>query len=304
MKMINDLLVSTIIPTFQRAQCLKRAINSVLNQTYQNIEVVVVDDNDPVTEFRLETENLMSFYSNDKRVRYIKHEKNKNGAAARNTGILHAKGEIICFLDDDDWFLPQKIKIQLDKLISNKSFDGVYCGRMENGVLVTLTVSGDLKEQILLSEFIPATSTLMIYKSCLEDIGGFNINYRRHQDSELLLRFFKKYQIYSIPRSLIIMGPNKAENELHGKALEQLKNSYLAEFDEKINEINVRNKNFKKKVFASHFVKVFFDHLQNQHFILAVKIFFRLITNSAFFFMQYSWNHVLQWVRVNYRKHK
>lgn len=98
-------LVSVIIPTYKRPQMLGRAIDSVLSQNYENLEVVVVDDNTDDDEFRLETIRFMAKYASDSRVKYIKHRINQNGSSARNSGILHAKGEYIAFLDDDDFFL-------------------------------------------------------------------------------------------------------------------------------------------------------------------------------------------------------
>ena len=97
--------VSVIITTYKRADMLSRAINSVLNQTYKNIEVIVVDDNGNGSEYRLKTEIIMNKYSQIDNLKYIKHKENKNGSAARNTGIREATGDIICFLDDDDWNL-------------------------------------------------------------------------------------------------------------------------------------------------------------------------------------------------------
>ena len=95
--------VSVIIPTFKRPGELGRAINSVLAQTYSNIEVVVVDDNNDGDEFRKETELFMKRFESNDRVKYIKHTKNQNGSAARNTGIANSDGEFIAFLDDDDF---------------------------------------------------------------------------------------------------------------------------------------------------------------------------------------------------------
>ena len=84
--MNNYPLVSIVIPTYSRPLYLKRCIESVLNQTYSNIEIFVVDDNNPDTEFRRDTEKIMSEYLNHKNVTYLQHECNKNGSAARNTG--------------------------------------------------------------------------------------------------------------------------------------------------------------------------------------------------------------------------
>ena len=88
--MNENLKVSTIITTYRRADMLKRAIDSVLNQTYSNIEVIVVDDNDEKSEDRKNTEEIMTSYANNPKVKYIKHKVNMNGAAARNTGIKNS----------------------------------------------------------------------------------------------------------------------------------------------------------------------------------------------------------------------
>ena len=126
--MNKNLKVSTIITTYRRADMLKRAIDSVLNQTYSNIEVIVVDDNDEKSEDRKNTEEIMTSYANNPKVKYIKHKVNMNGAAARNTGIKNSTGEIVCFLDDDDWYLETKIEKQLEFLCKNKDYKAVYCG--------------------------------------------------------------------------------------------------------------------------------------------------------------------------------
>src|SRR5699024_12399636 len=102
------LKVSVIMPTYKRADMLERAINSVLNQTYNDVELIVVDDNNPNTVYRKETSKVMKKYKNYNRVRYIKHERNMNGAVARNTGIFYSTGELITFLDDDDWYDEKK----------------------------------------------------------------------------------------------------------------------------------------------------------------------------------------------------
>ena len=94
-------LVSVIIPTYNRPTYLRRCLESVLNQTYKNIEIFVVDDNNPETEARIETEKIMNEYVNGKNVTYLKHNFNKNGSAARNTGWKHSSGKYITFLDDD-----------------------------------------------------------------------------------------------------------------------------------------------------------------------------------------------------------
>ena len=89
--------VSVIIPSYKNADVIERAIESVLNRSYENFEIIVVDDNNPASKERMETEHVMSNYSANQRVVYLKHDANKNGAAARNTGIKNSHGEFIAF---------------------------------------------------------------------------------------------------------------------------------------------------------------------------------------------------------------
>ena len=103
-------MVSVIITTFGGDSKLRRAIASVLNQTYTDVEAIVVDDNDPKSEARVKTESIMQQYECDTRVVYLKHSHNMNGAAARNTGIKEARGSYIAFLDDDDYFFHNRFK--------------------------------------------------------------------------------------------------------------------------------------------------------------------------------------------------
>lgn len=103
----NNPKVSVIIPTYNRAHLIGRAIKSVLNQTYKDFEIIIVDDGS--TD---KTEEVVKDFK-DERVRYIRREKNKGGSAARNTGIKAARGEYIAFQDSDDEWLPEKLEKQM-----------------------------------------------------------------------------------------------------------------------------------------------------------------------------------------------
>ena len=125
--MENNKLVSVVIPTFKRADMLDRAIESCLNQTYKNLEIVIVDDNDPESEYRKLTSKHMEKYISNKAIKYIKSHKNMGGAEARNLGINNSSGEYIAFLDDDDYFFDDKIKNQLEYMIKN-NLDACFTG--------------------------------------------------------------------------------------------------------------------------------------------------------------------------------
>ena len=182
-------LVSVIIPTFKRSDMLPRAIESVLNQTYPNIEIIVVDDNDPTTEWRKKTSLLMSKYESDSRIKYIKHDKNCNGSVARNTGIRNANGDIVAFLDDDDEFLPKKIELQVEYLLKNVQYRAVYCGWDRDGV-VCPTDEGDLSYNILSGDRIIYTNTIIMWKIDAINCGGWNETFKRHQEASFLLNYF------------------------------------------------------------------------------------------------------------------
>ena len=113
---MNKPLVSVIIPTYKRADMLTKAIDSAINQTYKNIEIIVIDDNDPSSKYRFETKKKLSSYIQSGVIRYIENEKNLGGAITRNRAVEQSKGEYIAFLDDDDIFFPTKIEKQVEVL--------------------------------------------------------------------------------------------------------------------------------------------------------------------------------------------
>ena len=202
----NDCLVSVIIPTYKRPDTLDRAINSVLNQTYPNVEVIVVDDNNPDTEGRRLTEEKMSMFAGNPRVKYIKHEKNKNGSAARNTGARNSKAKYIAFLDDDDEFFPEKIEAQVKRLEDLPEEYAVCYTKVvmekENG---TIRESSEDREGDLFFDALTrklsfnAGSNLFIRKDAFDSIGGFDETFRRSQDKEVVTRLLRQYKIAFAP---------------------------------------------------------------------------------------------------------
>lgn len=199
-------LVSVIIPTYKRPDTLDRAINSVLNQTYKNIEIFVVDDNNPDSEGRHLTIEKMREFENNPRIHYIKQPKNMNGSVARNTGAWASKGDFIAFLDDDDEFLPEKIESQL-KRFSELPDDYVVCynafyTQKEGGQrrLAPENREGYRFMEALTRELsIQAGSNMLIKRFAFEEINGFDESFIRSQDKEIVTRLLKKYKIAYCP---------------------------------------------------------------------------------------------------------
>lgn len=123
---MNKPLVSIIMPTFNRANLISRALNSCINQTYQNLEIIVVDDNPPFSVSRKETEDILKNYLNHCKVRYIKLKQNVGASEARNVGIKKSKGKYITFLDDDDEYLPENIEKEVE-FITKFDYDVIFC---------------------------------------------------------------------------------------------------------------------------------------------------------------------------------
>lgn len=178
-------LVSIIMPTYKRHKDLvDRAIQSLLNQTYSNIQVVLVDDNakPELQSYRNEIESLVASIS-DERLTYLQNEENKGGAGSRNVGINVAKGEYVTFLDDDDEYLPQKISEQLE-FMKSQSLD-VCFGKLniynEEGELIDVrehdikTFDKEYLRKYHLTRQITGTPTFMMKKAVLEEVGGFEI---------------------------------------------------------------------------------------------------------------------------------
>lgn len=256
--------ISTIIPTYKGADVIGRAVNSVLEQQCEyDFEVIVVDDNSPESEARLLTEEAMHAFSADERVVYVKHECNKNGAAARNTGFNHSSGEYICFLDDDDVFLPGKFQLQTKYMEEHPEFGASYTWRIDsNDDVVKCSKTGDLSEEILTLAFTPTTITIMMRRECYSALNGHDESFKRHQDFEFQLRFFQKFKMGVVeePLSRIIGGAN--HNQLHGKELENLKKFFFQHLDSLIDKVEETHPGAKKRIYGSHYAKVFKDHLK------------------------------------------
>lgn len=193
--------VSVVIPTYNRPDTLARAIDSVLKQTYENVEVIVVDDNNPGSEGRELTEQLMTQYNGNEKVKYIKHTHNKNGSAARNTGAKSSKAEYIAFLDDDDEFLPEKIQSQVTRL-EGLSEDWAVCYSKRYEITgghkfePDETREGSLFLEALKRQLpVRMGSNLLIRKSAFDKVGGFDESFTRYQDHEIFIKLLHDYRL-------------------------------------------------------------------------------------------------------------
>lgn len=201
-------MISVIIPTYNRGKTLPRAIDSVLNQTHSDFELIIVDDGS-----KDDTENIVKNIK-DHRITYLKHEVNSGGPARpKNTGIKKSKGNYIAFLDSDDEWMPEKLEKQLKKF--NDGSDNlaiVGCDvldiNQENGRESVYTIPRSSKDKslrmILKKCFIHSTSSVLIKARLLNKVGNFDEKMEVSEDWDLWIRILKSYSFDFVPEPLFM----------------------------------------------------------------------------------------------------
>jgi len=271
-------LVSIIITTYKRSDLLSRAIHSVLAQDYKNIEILVVDDNDPDTEFRRQTETVMEEFSNESKVRYIKHEKNKNGAAARNTGIKNAKGKYVTYLDDDDMYRPQKVSKQAHYLENHLEFNAVYCGWNKDGKEEAPITEGDISFKLLSGELLIRTNTIMMSREIAVEIGGWDDNYRRNQEVGYLVKYFNDgHVIGSVPEILIDYDSSDRSNVSKPVQNEEDFIYLLKDNEQTIEKAAQETGRDKEIIYSYRFRSILLTYLKNKDFNGAACAYFKYV---------------------------
>lgn len=203
------MLVSAIITTHNRdPNIVQRAIHSVINQTYKDIEIIVVDDSTPVFARRNEVEQAVKDISDE--IVYIKNASNQGACAARNTGLRNARGYYVAFLDDDDEWVPNKIEEQL------KGFKDNTIALTYSGIIVfdevkkkkykdtSLLVNGNVFHRLLYNNIIGTASNPLIRADCIKAVGGFDELMQSAQDYDLWLRIAKRYRVQKTDKSLVV----------------------------------------------------------------------------------------------------
>jgi glycosyltransferase involved in cell wall biosynthesis len=203
----NKPAVSVILPTYNRSKTLERAINSVLKQTYSELELIIVDDASTDN-----TEEIVNAFMNrDGRVKYIKHSSNTGPAGARNTGIKMASGRYIGFQDSDDEWMPDKLEKQVKILDDSPSDTGmVYTSFIRIFPDKSIYVppekirirEGFIHFELVNGNFIGMPTTL-IKKECFDRVGLFDERLPPLEDWELFLRISKYFSISYIDKPLV-----------------------------------------------------------------------------------------------------
>ena len=269
----QSLKVTCVIPSYKRCDTVTRAIDSVLAQTYNNIEVCLVDDNVPGDEYSRKLQEVLKKYDGDSRVRYITQEKHVNGAVARNIGIKAAKGEYIGFLDDDDEWLPEKIEKQMKVLQSDPSLDAVtalwvaYLGGKEIRRCAPYTAD-NLQFKVFLREVAVFTSTVIIRKVAIERFGGFDGTLLRHQDLQFLVDACGVSKFSVLPEYTVKLH---TDSEINKPNIEKLIEAKKKFFDSVQNEYKKYTKKERKRIKNAHYYEIAFQAVKAKSYGIAIR---------------------------------
>ena len=224
--------VSVIILTYNRAQLLSRAIQSVLNQTYSNWELIVVDDGSTDNTRKIVEE----FQKNDRRIEYIWQENFGGTSKPINTGIKVSQGEYIALLEDDDEWLPEKLEKQLEVFQNSKKEN---LGFVSCNILIVNEKTKAIKthnipkynditfsEKPVDNKFFVSFSTPMIKREVINKVGFLDENLKFRGDKDIFLRISKKYNFDFVPTPLVKChihhGKNVTEMPFYDRSLSDL----------------------------------------------------------------------------------
>jgi glycosyltransferase involved in cell wall biosynthesis len=272
------MLITVVLPTFNRAHLISLCVDSLLLQTYQNWELIIVDDGSED-----ETATVIKRYT-DARIRYI-YQENAERSAARNNGIEHAKGEWICFLDSDDEYQPNHLR-ELAKFIEDiKPSPGLIA----TGITTQQEEAGKRKEFLNLNNHILQEigskflipSQVCVHRSILENVR-FDVRFRLWEDTHLWLRIAAQYPVYQMEEYTVIQHIHEQGTVVQGMkkirlkevvqyiaAVQDLRDNHVALFEGKLPE------NYFNHYIDSKYRMYLYQARQNRQFQVAHQIWFK-----------------------------
>ena len=232
------MLVSVIIPNYNREDLVLDALYSVYNQDYKPIELIIVDDGSTDSSVQA----IRSWIKNQDKADFtckLIEQKNGGGNVARNKGIANASGDLIAFLDSDDLWDKDKLSKQVAELHSRQGVGAVYCGLRHvaypsNNVIEDANRSypqGELLAEMLVKDSTAPTSCYLVRKEVFEKVGSFDTSLQARQDWDMWIRISAEYRIHAVKKALVSYrhheGERTASNPLKEiKAYQRIRSKY------------------------------------------------------------------------------
>ena len=199
-------MISVIIPTYNRANTILRSVNSVLNQTYEDFELLIIDDGST------DNTKVLIEQLDDPRIRYIYLGANGGASNARNKGVEYANGEWIAFQDSDDAWKPNKLQMQMDYASNHPEYSMIYSSYIahlsehEDIYFPTKPLPSVMEGNMfasLLTRNVIGAPTMMIKRDAFLQSGGFDTAYHSLEDWEFVIRFSRDNLIGYVPEYLM-----------------------------------------------------------------------------------------------------
>lgn len=249
-------LVSVTIPAYNRSETIGRALHSVLNQSVQDFEIIVVDDGSSDN-----TANIVQSFA-DNRIRLLRHETNLGAGPARNTGMKAAQGQYIAWLDSDDEWFPDKLQVQIAAMrrasseyrASYTAYEIVQQGFSK----IHFSPESDEKRLFLGSDKAPG-STLVFERAMLDAVGPLDTSLRRFEDWDWLLRYSRKHRLLGVnqPLARIYYSPRRSPATLESSTL-----AFVAKHSEYLRRYGM----FRNKVISKRWMEVASYYAQEPNF--------------------------------------
>ena len=259
-------LVSVIIPTYRRPDLLVRAVDSVKSQTYNNIEIIIVDDEN--------NSELINFFDDDKEIKILTNETNRGACYSRNKGLKYSRGLYINFLDDDDVIFPNKIEEQVRHFLksNNSKLGMVTCHtndiRSGKGKIVFNRVRGYVYKDLLKKFLISGTETVLYLKDALNRIQGFDESLEANHEYDLLIRMSEFYEIDYIDK--VLSERYKSENQIS------------VNFEKKIKGANQLFRKHKKR-YRKEGLR-FYVYMKVKEYVLYIRFYMGKAFGTKFYF--------------------
>ena len=213
-------LVSVIIPYFKKKEYIEKTLESVLNQTFKDFELIIIYDDDDLQEYNF----LVNISNGIEKIKIIKNSKNLGAGVSRNIGIKNSSGKFFAFIDADDLWLPKKLDKQISFMTKN-NIEFCFCGyqkKLLNKNIEVKTDKNELNYNDLINSNVIGLSTVVLKKNIIEE--NLFPKLKTQEDYAAWLKLIKKNKAYNLQETLVIW--NKSSNSLSSNFFQKISDAF------------------------------------------------------------------------------